>query len=158
MTKKTFLPAMAACAVAAGVALSGSAQAADGQQLYNANCSLCHQVSGAGVVGQFPPLKGRIAAIASTPEGKTYVMHVLLNGLSGMVKAGGNTYMGYMPSFGAQTDDNIAAILTYVASLSDVKPAPAFTADDVKSARGAMLAPAAILDERNKLNAAHPVP
>ncbi|MFT8718056.1 c-type cytochrome [Acetobacter sp.] len=156
--KKTLLSAVTGLALAGGLALSASAHAADGQQLYTANCSLCHQVSAAGVPGQFPPLKGRVSSIASTPEGKTYLMHVLLNGLTGTIKAGGGSYTGYMPSFGTQTDENIAAILTYVASLGDVKPAPVFTADDVKAARGAALPPTAILDERNKLNAAHPVP
>ncbi|NHO54108.1 c-type cytochrome [Acetobacter estunensis] len=159
LTKKTFaFPLLAV--LAAGVALSGSAHAAaDGQQLYNANCSLCHQVGGAGVPGMYPTLKGRIGTIASSAEGKTYVMHVLLNGLSGTIKAGGNSYTGYMPSFVAQTDENVAAILTYVASLGDAKPAPTFTADDVKAARAAgTLAPAAILDERKKLDAVHPIP
>ncbi|MCH4089870.1 c-type cytochrome [Acetobacter sp.] len=157
--KKILFSLSAAAFLAGGVAVSGQAQAAaDGQQLYTGNCSLCHQASAAGVVGQFPPLKGRIAAIASTPEGKAYVMHVLLNGLTGMIKAGGNPYMGYMPSFGAQSDENIAAILTYVASLGDAKPAPTFTADEVKKERASSLTPMAVLEERNKLNAAHPVP
>lgn len=157
--KKILFSLSAAALLASGVTASGRAHAAaDGQQLYTGNCSLCHQVSAAGVVGQFPPLKGRIGAIASTPEGKAYVTHVLLNGLSGMIKAGGSTYMGYMPSFGAQSDENIAAILTYVASLSDVKPAPTFTADDVKKERASTLTPPAVLEERNKLNAAHPIP
>ncbi|TCS35221.1 cytochrome c553 [Acetobacter aceti NBRC 14818] len=157
--KKILLSLSAAALLVGGTAISGNAHAAaDGQQLYTANCSLCHQASAAGVVGQFPPLKDRIGTIASTPEGKAYVTHVLLNGLSGMIKAGGNPYMGYMPSFGAQSDENIAAILTYVASLSDVKPAPTFSADEVKKERASSLTPAAVLEERNKLNAAHPVP
>lgn len=156
MMKKTLLSALA---VVSGLSLAGGARAADGQQLYNANCSLCHQVSGDGVVGQFPQLKGRIASIAGTPEGKTYVAHVLLNGLSGMIKAGGNSYMGYMPTFGAKSDDEIAAILTYVASLGGTPSAPAFTADEIRNARTAgTLTPQAILDERTKLNAAHPIP
>jgi hypothetical protein len=67
--------------------------------------------------------------------------------------------MGYMPAFAAQSDETLAAILTYVASLGETKPAPTFSADDIKAARtGGPLAPTAILDERNKLNAAHPVP
>ncbi|TYQ22441.1 UNVERIFIED_CONTAM: cytochrome c553 [Acetobacter peroxydans] len=151
--------AMVSALVCAGAVTGGQAMAADGQQLYNATCGLCHQVGATGVPGQFPPLKGRIDQIAATPEGKTYLAHVLLNGLSGSIKAGGQSYMGYMPAFAAQSDETLAAILTYVASLGETKPAPTFSADDIKAARtGGPLAPTAILDERNKLNAAHPVP
>jgi mono/diheme cytochrome c family protein len=139
-------------------AAAGQAQAADGAALYANNCGICHQAGGSGVPGQFPQLKERIGQIANTPEGKTYVEHVLLNGLTGAIQAGDQTYAGYMPSFKALPDDQIAAILTYVASLSSVSPAATFTASDIKTARAATLAAPDILKERTTLNAAHPIP
>ena len=137
----------------------GQAMAANGWDLYGATCSLCHQTGAKGLPGQFPPLAGRVDRIAATPEGRRYLAHVLLNGLSGEIKADGQTYKGYMPSFGSQPDETIAAVLTYVASLGATTPPPTFSADEIRAARAdGALSPAAILDERTKLNAAHPLP
>ena len=155
--KKTILAVLAATAGLSGLAGNAHA-AADGAQLFATHCAMCHQSTGSGVPGQFPPLKGRIHQIAATPEGKTYVIHVLLNGLAGSLKAGGMSYMGYMPSMAAMSDDDIAALLSYVSALSGDASAPAFTADEIKSARATPLQPGQILEERNTLNAAHPLP
>ena len=139
--------------------LAGSAKAAsDGAAIYNANCSVCHQAGGVGMPGQFPVLKGRIDKIASSPEGKTYLADVVLNGLHGPIQAGGVTYAGFMPSLKTLSDDDISAVLTYVASLGDIKPAPGFTADDIKTARATPKKGAELQAERNALNAAHPIP
>lgn len=137
----------------------GQAMADDGRDLYGATCSLCHQAGGSGVPGQFPALAGRVDQIAATAQGRRYLAHVLLNGLSGEIKAGGQSYSGYMPSFSSQPDAVIAAVLTYIASLGATQPAPKFSANEITAARAeGSLAPAAILEERNKLNAAHPLP
>ncbi|GBR17204.1 c-type cytochrome [Asaia spathodeae] len=135
----------------------GLAHAEDGAAIYNANCSVCHQAGGAGSPGQFPPLAGRIGKIAATPEGKTYVADVLLNGVHGTIEAGGASYMGFMPSFKALTDDQLATVLTYISSLNS-PGAPAFTADEVKAARAAPKKAKEILAERKALNDAHPLP
>lgn len=155
--KKTILAVLAATAGLSGLAGNAHA-AADGAQLFSTHCAMCHQSTGDGVPGQFPPLKGRINQIAVTPEGKNYVMHVLLNGLAGSLKAGNTSYMGYMPSMAAMSDEDIAALLTYVSTLSGDASAPAFTADEVKSARATPLQPGQVLEERNTLNTAHPLP
>ncbi|NHO18048.1 c-type cytochrome [Acetobacter oeni] len=155
MRKVSFL--LAALAGTASF-FSASASAADGLALYNANCSVCHQAAGAGMAGQFPPLKGRVDKIASSPEGKAYLADVVLTGLHGAITAAGSPYAGFMPSLKAQSDDNLAAILTYVSSLGDTKPAPAFTSDDIATARKAPKKNADILAERNALNATHPIP
>ncbi len=155
--KKTVLALLAA--LTGGVGFSGAAHAAaDGAQLYATHCAMCHQSSGDGVPGQFPPLKGRIDKIAASPEGKTYVTHVLLNGLAGNLKAAGSSYMGYMPSMASMSDEEIAALLTYVSSLSGAASTPTFTADDIKKERATPLQPGVVLEEREKLNAAHPLP
>lgn len=155
--KKTILAVLAATAGLSGLAGNAHA-AADGAQLFSTHCAMCHQSTGDGVPGQFPPLKGRINQIAATPEGKNYVMHVLLNGLAGSLKAGNTSYMGYMPSMAAMSDEDIAALLTYVSTLSGDASAPAFTVDEVKSARATPLQPGQVLEERNTLNTAHPLP
>lgn len=145
--------------IAAVPALAGTAHAAsDGASLYNTNCSVCHQAGGAGMPGQFPVLKNRIDKIASSPEGKRYLADVVLNGLHGPIQAGGITYAGFMPSLKALSDEDIAAVLTYVASLSDAKPAPTIAAEDIKAARAVPKKSSEIQAERSALNAAHPIP
>lgn len=145
--------------VATAPVLAGFAHAApDGAALYNTNCSVCHQAGGAGMPGQFPVLKNRIDKIAATSEGKKYLADVVLNGLHGSIQAGGVTYAGFMPSLKALSDDDIAAVLTYVASLSEAKPTPTITADDVKAARAAPKKSSELQAERSSLNAAHPIP
>lgn len=145
--------------LAAAPVLAGSAHAAsDGLTVYNTNCSVCHQAGGAGMPGQFPVLKNRIDKIAATPEGKKYLMDVVLNGLHGPIQAGGAAYAGFMPSLKALSDDDIAAVLTYIASLGDSSPAPTITADDVKAARATPKKGPEMQAERNALNAAHPIP
>jgi len=130
--------------------------APDGAALYGSNCGICHQAGAIGVPGQFPPLKGRVDKIASSPTGKAYLTHVLINGLSGSIQAGGTTYVGYMPSFKALPDDQIAAILTYVASLGDTKPAPTFAASDLAESRAKPMPGSAVAAERKGLGALIP--
>nr|WP_306301842.1 hypothetical protein [Asaia astilbis] len=62
-----------------------------------------------------------------------------------------------MPSFKALTDDQLAAVLTYLSTI-DTPGAPAFTADDVKAARAAPKKAKEILAERKVLNDAHTLP
>ncbi|MCX2560954.1 cytochrome c [Acetobacter farinalis] len=140
-------------------AFSGSASAADGAQLYASHCAVCHQSGAIGIPGQFPPLKGRVDKIIATPEGKTYVLHVVLNGMMGSLQAAGGTYTGFMPGLGSSlSDEDLAAVVTYVASLGGSASAPKITADDVKKARATPMQPNMVLQERGTLNAAHPLP
>ncbi|GAA4493333.1 cytochrome c [Gluconacetobacter tumulicola] len=132
--------------------------APDGQALYGANCGICHQGGGVGAPGQFPPLANRIDKIASTPEGKKYVTAVLMNGLAGSIDAAGATYVGFMPSFKSLSDDDVAAILTYLSSLGSTKQAPVITPADVAAARAAPMPSSGVAAARKALNAAHPLP
>lgn len=106
--------------------------------------------------GQFPVLKGRIDKIAATPEGKTYLADVVLNGLHGPIQAGGMSYAGFMPSFKTLSDEDAAAVLSYLTTLGATPQT--FTADDIKAARATPKKGAALIAERNALNAAHPIP
>ncbi|WP_367159384.1 cytochrome c [Kozakia baliensis] len=131
---------------------------ADGANLYGSNCSACHQAGGKGSPGQFPPLAGRLDKIAATPEGKTYLAYVLLNGLHGSIQASGARYAGFMPPFKSLSDDQIAAILTYLVSLGDTKPAPVFTTKDIQVARSTPKKAKEVAAERQALDTAHPIP
>jgi hypothetical protein len=105
-----------------------------------------------GVPGQFPRLAGRVGEIASKPEGKKFLPQILLNGMSGRVTVDGDQILGIMPGFDTMSDDDMAAVLTYLTGL-DHAPV-AYNADDIKAARAqARLAPGDVAAQRADLAA-----
>ena len=89
----------------------------DGAALYAQQCVACHQATGLGLPGAFPPLAG--SEWVTTGNGDL-VAKILLSGLSGPVVVKGNNYNGAMPAFGAVWDDaHIAAVATYIRSSWD---------------------------------------
>ena len=82
-----------------------------GKKLFTAHCVSCHQQSGEGVPGQYPPLVGSSWVL----ENPQRIKRILLLGLDGPVTVKGNSYNGNMPAFGAKLkDEYMAAVLTYV--------------------------------------------
>ncbi|GAN87210.1 cytochrome c [Komagataeibacter intermedius] len=151
--KKRLLAAMLCLSIPAEAAV-----AADGTALFQSNCSMCHQPNGQGVPGQFPALAGRVGKIASTPEGRQYVVAVALNGIMGAITIQGNSYAGFMPPFKMLADDQVVAILNHVAGLPDGPDATIFTVQDVTAARAKSIAPSAMVEKRKALDALHPLP
>ena len=86
---------------------------ADGAAVYAASCAACHQATGAGLPGVFPPLAG-----SEWVNGHdTTAAAILLHGVTGPLTVKGATYNGAMPTFKAQLDDEqIAALLTHLRS------------------------------------------
>jgi nitrite reductase (NO-forming) len=82
-----------------------------GESTFNRICANCHQPTGLGIPGQFPPL-AHSDYLASAPADKI-IGHVL-HGLQGPVTVLGTTYDGQMPALAFLSDDEIAAVLTYV--------------------------------------------
>ncbi|MCH9696325.1 MAG: c-type cytochrome [Gammaproteobacteria bacterium] len=83
---------------------------ANGEAIYLANCSACHQPNGSGLTGAFPPL-----ADSDFLKGdRKAVMSAALFGLSGPITVNGVDYNGVMPSLGHLPDEDLAAALTYV--------------------------------------------
>lgn len=86
---------------------------ADGAALYAARCAACHQATGTGVPGAFPPLAGSEWVAGDAKRLAALVLH----GMTGPITVKGATYNGAMPAFGAQLDDaEVAAVLTHVRS------------------------------------------
>ncbi len=80
-----------------------------GKRVYN-NCMACHQANGQGVAGNYPPLDGSPWA-----QGRPDVMAALvLHGLEGKLTVHGETYNSAMPSWNRLSDQQLAAVLTYV--------------------------------------------
>ena len=138
------------------IAATAAAQA-DGAQVFDNSCAFCHQSGGVGVPGQFPRLAGRVGAIAATPEGRAFLPKVLLNGMSGQITVDDQPILGIMPAFDSLSDDDIAAVLTY---LSGLDHAPiTFTADEIKKARGEpKMSPTDVAAARDALAAKKIVP
>ncbi len=85
---------------------------ARGETVYLGNCAACHQPTGQGLPGAFPPL-----AQSDFLEGnRQEVMQAALFGLSGPITVNGVDYNGVMPSMGYLRDQELADALTYVFS------------------------------------------
>ena len=110
----------------------GAAPAPDGQALYMARCSACHQANGQGAAGVFPPLAGSEWVLG--PE--RVLVAALLHGISGEIEVRGAKYQGAMPSFAALSDAEIAAVATYIRSAWG-NAASAVTAERVAQVRAA---------------------
>lgn len=108
---------------------ANGAAASDGAKVYSTNCSSCHQASGQGVEGTFPPLAGN-PVVTGDPK---KVIGIVKNGLNGKIEVKGHSYNGMMPAWGQQlSDGDIAAVVTYVRSSWGNK-AGAVNADQVKA-------------------------
>lgn len=84
-----------------------------GQKLFTANCAQCHQNTGTGVPGQFPPLAASEWVVGDAPNRLT---QILLHGIQGPIKVAGQTFNNQMPAWNTLKDEQIAAILTYIRS------------------------------------------
>ena len=82
----------------------------DGAPIYAAKCVACHQATGQGVTGVFPPLAGSEWVVGS----QTRLVQILLHGVSGEIVVKGNTYTGAMPAFAALEDAELAAVATFL--------------------------------------------
>jgi len=91
----------------------GNEAAIDGATVFATRCAACHQTSGTGLAGVFPPLAG-----SNWVNGReTTVVQIVLHGIQGSLTVNGVAYQGTMPTFGPQLSDaEIAAVVTYVRS------------------------------------------
>lgn len=91
------------------------------------------------MAGLYPPLAGSIGYYARVKDGRQYLVHVLLNGLSGPVLVKGVTYNGLMPQFAMLSDEDIAAVLNEVLTRFNAAELPQdfqpITPDEVKAGR-----------------------
>jgi mono/diheme cytochrome c family protein len=107
--------------------------AADGAQLYSAHCVACHQATGLGLAGVFPPLAGSEWVLGL----EQVAANILLHGVSGKLTVKDTVYNGQMPPFKDKLNDaEIAAVLNYVRS-SFGNSAGKIAADLVKAERAA---------------------
>ena len=118
-------PTAKSAAAAAAVATTAPQQGPDGKQIFSTTCAACHQATGLGVEGTYPPLAG--SDWVNGDDGK--LARIILHGLTGPVEVAGETYAGAMPPWGGVLKDaDIAAVATYIRSAWGNKAAPVTTA------------------------------
>ena len=134
VTTKSKSPAKPAAATgAATTAAAAKEQLPDGKQVFSTTCAACHQASGEGVPGVYPPLAG--SEWVTGDEAK--VVRILLHGVTGPIEVAGETFNSMMPPWGATLKDaDIAAVLTYARSTWGNKGTP-ITAAKVAAIRAA---------------------
>lgn len=123
--------------------------------VFAARCVICHQASGQGVPGIYPPLADSIGGDVRFNDGRDYLIHVVIGGMSGPIVVKGTMYNGLMPPFSQLTDAEIAAVLNEVLTRLNSREIPKnFTpiaAGEVKHARSTPLSPADLARERRSL-------
>jgi len=111
----------------------GGVAVVDGASVFSGRCAACHQATGQGLPGAFPPLAGSEYVLGDGER----VVRIVLRGLSGPVTVAGQAFNGAMPAWADQLSDaEIAAVLTYVRS-SFGNVASAVTPDVVAAQRAA---------------------
>ena len=106
-------PAGAAASVGTDTALAAVTPVADkGAATYAQICQSCHQATGLGVEGTYPPLKASpwLVGNADVP------IAIVLAGLQGEMNVEGKAFNGIMQSWAMLSDEDIAAVLTYARS------------------------------------------
>jgi len=109
---------------------SAAAKQVDGKQIYIGNCAACHQATGLGLAGIFPPL----VAAEWVIESPVTLTNILLHGIEGQIVVKGVSYKGAMPAWNQLSDAEIAAVASYIRSDWGNKATP-ITEDEVKKQR-----------------------
>ena len=82
-----------------------------GKRVFTTICAACHQVTGQGVPGVYPPLAGSDWAQGSEDR----IIRIVLQGLNGPITVSGHDFNNAMASLGGVLkDDQIANVLSYV--------------------------------------------
>ncbi len=145
---------------AAHAASGGNGQSqkpVDGKALFASHCAACHQSSGGGMPGAFPPLAGHVPNLVATTRGRHYLMEAVLFGVDGKISVKGQQYNGHMPAWGdSLSDRQLAGVLNYIATAwGNRKALPAsfkaYTASELAHVRAHKLTPKQVRQDRAEL-------
>lgn len=81
----------------------------EGKKVYG-NCAACHQPTGTGAPGMFPPLVGSEWVDGGTAR----LGAIMLHGINGPLTVAGQSYNQLMPAWGTLSDKKIAQVVTYI--------------------------------------------
>ena len=106
-------------------------ESAKGDAVYRQACATCHMADGSGVAHLQPSIDGGNRVVVG---GAKTLIALLLHGPQEALPADRERYSNEMPKFDTLSDDEIAAVLTYIRSSFGNK-APAITPRQVAAAR-----------------------
>jgi mono/diheme cytochrome c family protein len=90
-----------------------------GARTYDTSCGGCHQRSGRGIAGGFPPLAGHAPEVFAQ-KGGAFLARLVLFGMTGPIEVEGTQYNGNMPAWAdSLKDDEIAAVIDHVLTAWD---------------------------------------
>jgi nitrite reductase (NO-forming) len=119
------------------------AKPADGKDVFAKSCAMCHQAEGQGLEGVFPPLaKSDFLMARAHADDRSELVGFILNGKTGRITVNGKEYNGVMTPVAGLSDDEIAAVLSFVTTSWGNASARPFTAAEVEKARAAVAAKA----------------
>lgn len=109
-----------------------AAMLAHGKQIFTTTCQVCHQATGLGIPGAFPPLEGSEWVMGPPKR----IVAILLHGINGEIVVKGEKFQNAMPPFKDQfSSADIAAVATFVRQTFGKKTdvITAATVDEVKA-------------------------
>ena len=124
-----------------------------GATAFQANCSVCHGVKGAGTPSLAPPITSYPARYAANPDGRKQLAMTVLNGMFGGIDVEQKHFDFKMPEFTQLDDATLAAVLNFVVfdldnASDDTKP---LTAEEIAAERAHPVDGAAVREHRTKL-------
>jgi mono/diheme cytochrome c family protein len=128
-------PLLGDARTAAAFEVAPASTSIDGAQVYAGKCAACHQATGAGLPGVFPPLAGSPWVTGSEAR----LVQILLHGIQGPIDVLGTTYNGLMPPWKMLSDAELSAVASYIRGAFGNQAAP-ITADLVAAERAATAA------------------
>jgi len=129
MTMRTWIPAaLAACFFVAARAWAD--EPTPGQSLYNKHCLSCHQADGGGVPRMQPAIAGGTWVQG---DARALALFVMSGGFDSAARKESNVD-NVMPPFRQLTDEDLAAILTYIRAKFGNGASPV-TVPDIAEAR-----------------------
>jgi cytochrome c oxidase subunit II len=124
-----------------------------GEQIFKTNCAACHQATGEGIAGAFPPVKGHATELYKAQGGRDYLAKLLLNGLQGSIEVSDNSYNGVMPAWRQLSDEQLAEVLNYTLTVWETPDAfEPFQASEFEVARAETLSATDVYTLRQSLN------
>ena len=124
-----------------------------GATAFQANCSVCHGVKGAGTPSLAPPITAYPARYAANPDGRKQLAMTVLNGMFGGIDVEQKHFDFKMPEFTQLDDATLAAVLNFVVfdldhASDDTKP---LTVEEIAAERAHPVDGAAVREHRTKL-------
>jgi len=85
-----------------------------GEETFTSTCMACHQATGEGIPGAFPPLAKNLPRFAAVEGGREYIINAILFGIVGEVEVLDQVYNSSMPPWGPSlSDEQVAAVLNH---------------------------------------------